>query len=340
MKGLRGKKIEEIIYRERMEEVAIISGTAHPELGKKIASILGKECIFPEIYHYPTGDFELSLPTRVRRKTVFIIQTFPAKNVPYFTLELLFLTNAAYKASAEEVTVIVPHLGWDQSDKKWRGRMPIVGELIAAFIYQCGAKRYVGVQFHSPQFPGFFPLPVIVDHLVADQILLDYVLKEKLNKGAVLLPGDLGFSKIARKLADKLGIPLVEVEKERTSGHKVKIHKIYGSVKGKRLIIWDDKIVEGTTIRAIAEYVEKRGAKEITVIATHGLFGGKAIENLNHPLIKRIIVTDSIPHEKILNKLPIVEVSIAPLLAEAIREIATGGSISRLFQGSVLQTEQ
>lgn len=326
------------------DELVIISGTSHYGLARKTAGILGTECHLPLLYRYSTGDFELALPCNVRGKKVFIIQTFPPnlEKVCYFVLETAFLVNAAYKASAEEVNLIVPHLGWDQSDKKWRGRMPIAGELIAAFFHWSGAKRYIGLQFHSPQFTGFFPISTIVDHLVADQILFEYFLSREPIENTVLLPGDLGFTKSARKIAEKLGVGMIDVEKERKGAHKVIIHRIYGSCKNKNVIIWDDKIVEGTTARAIVDFLEKQGTKTVIIVATHGLFGRKAVENLKHPLIKQIVVTDSVSHSSYLFKeLPLVELSIAPLLASAIQEICrVGGSISKLFEGSVVRRHE
>lgn len=335
------EEFEKLLAEWRLFNTVIISGTSHYGLARKIAEALGKPCYFPKIYRYPTGDFELALNCNVRGRIVFIIQSFPPQpeRVFYYFLETCFLVNTAYKSSAAEVNLIVPHLGWDQSDKKWRGRMPIAGELIAAFFHWAGAKRYIGLQFHSPSFPGFFPLPAIVDHLVADQLLVNYILSQKLNKNAILLPGDLGFARSARRLAEKLNVKMYEVEKERRSAHEVKIHKIYGNVKGKNIIIWDDKIVEGTTIRTIVEYLNKKGAKRVIVVATHGLFSGNVVEQLTHKLIQKIIVTDSIPHSRYLfEKLPLVEISVAPLLASAIKEIITpGGSVSKLFEGSAVQ---
>lgn len=331
----------ELILEGELKETVIISGTSHFGLTKKIAQLLRMPCYFPKIYRYSTGDFEVALPCNVRGYKVFIIQTFPPNpaKVCYYTLETFFLVNAAYKASAAEVNLIVPHLGWDQSDKKWRGRMPIAGELIAAFFHWSGAKRYIGLQFHSPQFPGFFPLPAIVDHLVADQVLIDYFLSHNLVENIVLLPGDLGFAKSARKIAAKLKTEMIEIEKERKGAHEVVIHRIYGNTRGKNVVLWDDKIVEGTTARAIVDFLQKQGAKSVIIVTTHGLFGGKAVENLSHPLIRKIITTDSVPHSRYLfEKLPLVEISIAPLLARAIKEIVTpGGSISKLFEGSVVQ---
>lgn len=137
------------------------------------------------------------------------------KNVLFcFERNCFFGKRRIYKASAEEVNLIVPHLGWDQSDKKWRKRIPIAEELVT-FFHWSGAKRYISLQFHSPQFTGFFPISTIVDHLAADQILFEYFLSRKPIENTVLLPGDLSFAKSARKIAEKLGIGMIEMEKER-----------------------------------------------------------------------------------------------------------------------------
>ncbi|MCD6429517.1 ribose-phosphate pyrophosphokinase [bacterium] len=326
-----------------MERVVIISGTSHFGLANSVAERLGKECLLPKIFYYGTGDFEVVLPENVRRKLVFVIQSLlpSRRSACYHFLEALMIINAAHKASAEEVNVVVPHLGWDQSDKKWTGRMPIAGELIAAMFHWAGAKRYVGVHFHSPQFPGFFPMECVVDHLVADKLLIDYVTEQGLNRDAVLVAGDLGFSNMAHKIADRIGVPVVDVKKERLSGSEVVIRRIYGSVKNKRVILWDDKIVKGTTMRAIVEELVKQGAREFIIVATHGLFTYSTIRNLSHPLIKEIIVTDTVPHSKYVKKaLPLTEITIADLLASAIREISIeGGSVSKLFKGSTVSKE-
>jgi ribose-phosphate pyrophosphokinase len=325
-----------------MEDVVIISGTSHFGLARRVARLLGKECFLPKIYCYGTGDFEAVLPCNVRRKKVFIIQTFlPDRNkVCYHYLETLLLLNAAHKASASEVNLVVPHLGWDQSDKKWTGRMSIAGEVIAGTFHYVGAHRYIGLHFHSPQFPGFFPMSCIVDHLVADKVLIEYVLEQGLNENAVLVAGDLGFSSMARKISERIGTPVINVEKERISGNEVVIHRIYGgSIKGKRVILWDDKIVRGTTMGAVIRGLAKREPESFIIIATHGLFTSTTIRNLSHSLVERVIITDTVPHSRIVKtSLPFTEVSIAQLLADAIREISIkGGSVSQLFEGSTIK---
>ena len=324
-----------------MEKVVIISGTSHFDLAKRVADKLGKECVLPKIYRYGTGDFEVRIPVNVRRQTVFVIQTFLPylEKVCYHFLETVFIVNAAYKASAQEVNLVVPHLGWDQSDKKWTGRMPIAGELIAAMFHYAGVRRYIGLHFHSPQFPGFFPLSCIVDHLVATPILIRAVEQNDWHKNAVLVAGDLGFAKMGRKIADRLGLPLIKIDKERISGKKVKIHEIYGKeeIPGKRVILWDDKIVRGSTMRGIINALTKIGAEEFIIVATHGLFTEATIRNLRHPKVKRIIVTDSVPQPgKVKRRLPLEIVSIDELLAAAIREISIErGSVSKLFTDSM-----
>ncbi len=319
-----------------MEKVVVISGTSHFGLASKVARLLGRECFLPRIFRYGTGDFEVVLPPNMRRKRVFIIQTFlpSIRSACYHLLEAAFLVNAAYNASAEEVNLVVPHLGWDQSDKKWAGRMPIAGELVAAILHQAGMRRFIGVQLHSPQFPAFFPLSTIKDHLKVVPLMVEYAVKRGYFQDAVMVPGDLGFGKIARKIAEKAGIPVVPVEKERVSGDEVIVRHVYGEVKGRRVLLWDDKIVKGTTIKAVVEKLTEMGAREIIVFATHALCGDETIKNLSCPLIQEIVITDTVPQSgKAKKMLPLTIVSIAPLLADAIREISIeGGSVSQLFE--------
>ncbi len=319
-----------------MEKVVVISGTSHFGLASKVARLLGKECFLPKIYRYGTGDFEVVLPPNMRRKRVFIIQTFlPSRwSACYHLLEAVFMINAASNASAEEVNLIVPHLGWDQSDKKWAGRMPIAGELVAAILRQAGMERFIGVQLHSPQFPGFFPLGTIKDHLEANPLMVAYAAEREYFQNAVMVPGDLTFGKVARRIAEKVGIPVIPVEKERISGDKVIIRHVYGEVRGRRVLLWDDKIVQGTTVRAVIDELEEMGAAEFIVFATHALFTDATIKKLSHPLVREIVVTDTVPQSaKVKRMLPVTTISIAKLLADAVREISIeGGSVSQLFE--------
>lgn len=319
-----------------LKRLRIFSGSSHPQLAKEICKILGVPLSLTETYHYRTGCFEIGLNDNVRGCHVFLIQTsLPDENLLHRHLwELFLMINAAKKASAAEITVVMPYISYARSDKKWRGRMPIAGKLLSSFLEKAGMDRMVTIDLHSAQIEGFFDTETIVDHLRALPLIANHLMHKGLNqKNALLLPGDEGFHKRAEDLGNRLGIPVGSVEKIRLADERVKIQAIKGKLRGKRIIIVDDEICTAGTVREIVEKSSKLGAKSIIVAATHGLFQGKAIENLTHPLIKEILVTDTIPiGEEIQNKLPLTIISVAPLLGSAIREIYTQGSVSSLFK--------
>jgi ribose-phosphate pyrophosphokinase len=247
---------------------------------------------------------------------------------------------AAVKASAKEVTVVMPYLSYACSDKKWRGRMPIAGKLFGAeLLEEAGMDRMVGIEFHSPEFEGFYGGRTKVDHLRTLPIIAHYLQQKNISqKKALILPGDEGFHKRAEELGRRLGLSVGSVEKTRIGADKVVIQAIKGEVKGREIIIFDDEICTATTVGELAKRLQEDGAKSVLIAATHGLFQGKAIENLNLPLIEEIIITDTVPLSNpdqagyLPEKLPLKVISVAPLLAAAIKEIQEEGSVSRLFE--------
>jgi ribose-phosphate pyrophosphokinase len=319
-----------------MEKLKIFSGSSHPQLAEKVSQELGISLSPIEIYRYRTGCFEVALNDNVRGCHVFLFQTsLPKEDLLHCHLwELLEMVSAAKKASAEKITVVMPYCSYARSDKKWRGRMPISGKLLAAFLEAAGMDRILGIDFHSSQFEGFFSLETVVDHLRTLPLIANQLKKLGFNsENSLILPGDEGFHKKAEELGKRLGLEVGSVEKIRLTSDQVKIHSIGGLVEGKRIIVADDEVCTAGTIRAITEKLEELKAESVTVAVTHGLFQGKAFYNLSHPLIKEIIVTDTLPiPDEIQERLPLTIISVVPLLAAAIKEIYTGGSVSKLFE--------
>lgn len=319
-----------------MDRLRIFAGSSHPELAKAICQELGVKLSPITVYRYRTGCFEVALEDNVRGCRVFLLQTLLAKEemLHLHIWELFQMVNAAKKASAKEITVVMPYNGYGRSDKKWRGRMAIAGKLLASLLETAGMDRMVGIDFHSPEFEGFFSETTVVDHLRTLPLAAQYLKTKGLShNNSLILPGDEGRHKKSEELGRRLGIAVGSVEKTRISDTKVEIRAIQGDVKGKIVIIDDDEICTAGTVRAITEKLEKQKAKAVIISATHGLFQGDALANLSHPLIQEIVVTDTLPiPEKIKENLPLKVLSVAPLLAAAIREIYTEGSVSKLFE--------
>lgn len=320
-----------------MNTFKVFSGSSHPKLSKDICHILGEPLCATETYNYRNGCFEVALVDNMRGYHVFILQTsVPDKAALHIHLfELLEMVQAARKASAEKITVFMSHTSYARSDRKWRGHIPITGHLLANLLCTAGMDRFVGMDLHSPQFLGFFPPGIVVDHLSAFRILTNYLKGKGFSPGETLiLPGDSGFQTEAERFGEILGLPVGRVEKERVGDEKVVIKSIEGEVEGRHIILCDDEIAAATTVRTIAEKLEKRGALGITAVATHMLCSPKTVENLKFHLFEEVVVTDSVPIPPIHSaSLPLKALSVAPLLATAIKEICTvGGSISKLFE--------
>lgn len=320
-----------------MDRLKIFAGSSCKELGEAVCGQLGTKLSPIKIYHYQTGCFEVALDDNVRGCKVFLLQSsLPNENSLHRHIwELLQMINAAKKASAKKITAVIPYLSYARSDKKWRGRMSIAGKLFAAMLEKAGMDGIIGVDFHSPEFQGFFDTDTIVDNLQTLPLLAQYLTAKHFpSKKTIILPGDGGFYEEAKELGARLNIPVGSVKKKRLDSNTVQIEEIEGKIKGKHVIIADDEICTAGTTSAVAEKAHQLGAISIVIVATHGLFQGEAISRLKHPWINEIVVADTIPfpREKLLKAgLPIKIVSIVPLLAAAIREIYIDGSISRLF---------
>lgn len=320
-----------------MDTFKIFSGSSHPKLAGDICRILGEPLCATETYNYRNGCFEVALVDNMRGYHVFILQTsVPDKAALHIHLfELLEMVQAARKASADKITVFMPHTSYARSDRKWRGHIPITGHLLANLLCTSGMDRFVAMDLHSSQFLGFFPPNIVVDHLSAFRILADHLKEKQYSpEEALILPGDRGFQAEAERFGEALGLPVGRIEKKRLGDEKVVIKSIEGPIEGRHIILCDDEIAAATTVRTIAEELEERGALGITAVATHMLCSPKTVENLRFHLFEEVVVTDSVPLPPIHSaSLPLKILSVAPLLAQAVKEICTiGGSISKLFE--------
>jgi ribose-phosphate pyrophosphokinase len=312
-----------------MSKIVVFSGNAHPDLAAAICRRLKMRLSPAAITNFSNNCLGVQLQANCREADVFIIQPL-APPVQEHLMELLLMLDAARGASAARLTAVIPHYAYARSDKKDAPRISIAARLVADLIATAGANRVLTMTLHAPQVHGFFSVPV--DHMNALKVLARHFRRRQLENTIVVSP-DLGNAKQATHFARMLSLPVAAGSKRRLSDDRVKIDTIVGDVEGKNVIVIDDEIANGGTIIEVLEKLRERQVQRIAVVCTHGLFTGKAIERLRaQPDVDEIVTTDTVPIP-LDKRLPnMVVLSVAPLLAEAIRSIHVGESVSRLFE--------
>ncbi len=322
---------EPAVFPSEETPIALFHGTANAFLAKAVADHLKLPLGKQAIDRFPDGEIHFRLLESVRGRDAYIIQSTSA-DVNDHLMELFIMLDTLHRASAARVTAIIPYYGYARQDRKVVGREPITAKLIANLLQTAGASRVLCVDLHSPAIQGFFEIGM--DHLTAAHALATYVKHLRLENGVVISP-DIGGAKRADTFASLLELPLAILHKRRNDPSSVKIGAVIGDVRGKRPILVDDIVATGGTVREAADELLRAGAlDDITVVATHPVLAGRAVENLQHPAIKRIIVTDSIAiNPQTQAALPALQiVSLAKLLAQAVVRIHTRQSLSELFR--------
>ncbi len=311
-----------------MNRIILFSGSAHRALARAIGARLKKRVNAAPISRFSNDCLGVQLKANCREADVFIIQPL-APPVQEHLMELLLMLDAARGASAARITAVIPHYAYARSDKKDEPRISIAARLVADLIATAGANRVLTMALHSEQVHGFFSVPV--DHMNALKVLATHFRRRSLTNTVVVSP-DLGNAKSATHFARSLGLPVAAGSKRRLSDDRVVVDAIVGEVDGKNVIVLDDEIANAGTMVEMLEKLRERGAKRITIACTHGLLAGKAIERLRAQKdVAEIVTTDTVPiaAEKRLPNMTVL--SVAPILAEAIRRIHVGKSVSGLF---------
>jgi ribose-phosphate pyrophosphokinase len=311
-----------------VREIAVFSGSAHPELAREICLNLGVPLYPVRIQRFANDCLEVQLQANCRERDVFIIQPL-VEPVQESLVELLLMVDAARGASAARITPVMPYYAYARSDKKDEPRISIAGRLIADLLVTAGANRVLTLTLHSPQVHGFFSVPV--DHLNALRELAAHFKMHDLSNTVVVSP-DLGYAKSAAAFARRLGLPVAAGSKERHSDDSVTISAIIGDVTDKDIIVIDDEIARGTTLVELLERLREQNARTVRIACTHGLFADGALGKLAaQPDVAEVVCTNTVPmpEHKRDDKLKVL--SIAPAMGEAIRRIHNGESISSLF---------
>jgi ribose-phosphate pyrophosphokinase len=311
-----------------MREVTIFSGSAHKELAEEVCKFLDVPLCKSTFRRFSNDCLYVQLNANCREADVFLIQPL-VPPVQENLMELLFMLDAARGASAARATAVIPYFAYARSDKKDEPRISIAGRLVADLLTTAGANRVLTMTLHSPQVHGFFSVPT--DHLNALNVLANHFRKRDLRNTVVVSP-DLGHARSATHFARLLKLPVAAGSKQRLSDEKVVIEAIVGDVDGKNAIIIDDEIANGGTIIEIIERLREHHVGHISVACTHGVFAGNSIERLGAQQdIVEIVTTNTVPMppEKRLPNMTVL--SVAPLIAETIRRIHNGESVTSLF---------
>ncbi len=314
-----------------VRDIVVFSGSAHPELTAEVCSELGVPVSPVRLQRFANDCLEVQLQANCRERDVFIIQPLVAP-VQENLVELLLMLDAARGASAARTTVVLPHYAYARSDKKDAPRISIGGRLIADLMVTAGASRVLTMTLHSPQVHGFFSVPV--DHLHALRELAAHFASEDLSRTTVVSP-DLGNAKEAAAFARMLGTDVAAGAKQRAAGDKVTISSIIGDVDGRDVIILDDEIARGSTTVELIRVLRDRQVRSIRVACTHGLFADGALERIGAlPEVVEIVCTNTVPIADAEKSDKLTVLSIAPALAEAVRRIHDGESVSALFESA------
>lgn len=324
----RGQGYKDNTQIEKMRDFILIAGRSNPELAQSIGRILKKEVTFP-ISNFSDGEIRVRIKPNLRRRKVFIIQP-TSTPVNEHIMELVFMCDAAKRASASEVIAVIPYFGYARQDRKELSRVPISAAAVSSLLINAGIDKILTIDIHSEQLEGSIKQPW--DNLYGSYSLLPVIKKRKLKNLVVAAPDKNGMLRATgyAKLLNAHGVALVYKERDVTLHNVSNTMGMIGEVKNRDVLLVDDMIDTAGTIVHAANFIKKKGATSVRVAATHGLFTADALKKITDSAIDEVVVTDTIrPRDEIVKNKKVTIVTVAPLIAEAIRRIRTGESISQ-----------
>ena len=307
----------------------ILSGTSNPSLSKSISKQLKLKLINTNIKNFADGEIYVEINENIRGNSVFVVQSTstPANDN---LMELLLCIDALKRSSAKSVTAVIPYFGYARQDRKVVPRTSISAKVVSNLITKAGANRIVTVDLHAGQIQGFFDMPV--DNLFTTPLFARYIKKNIKSKNLTCVSPDAGGIERTRGLAKKINADLAIIDKRRPQAGKSQVMNVIGEIKNKNCIIVDDIIDSGGTIVNAVEALIKKGAKDVHVFVTHAVLSGDAVNKIKKSKIKKLIITDTIDNSRRIKNVSKIQVlSIAPLMAEAIKRISNSTSVSDLF---------
>jgi ribose-phosphate pyrophosphokinase len=306
----------------------VFSLNSNLPLASEIAKVIGVELGKCSVTRFSDGEIQINIEESIRGGDVYVIQS-TSQPVNENIMELLIMIDALKRASAKTINIVMPYYGYARQDRKARAREPITAKLVATLLETAGANRVICLDLHAPQIQGFFDIPT--DHLMGVPILSEYFKTREFQGDIVIVSPDHGGVTRARKLAERLKAPIAIIDKRRPRPNVAEVMNIVGNIEGKIAILIDDIIDTAGTITLAANALIENGALEVYACCTHPVLSGPAIERIQNSKIKELVITNSIalPEEKKIDK--IINLSVAPLLGEAIIRVHEEQSVSTLF---------
>jgi ribose-phosphate pyrophosphokinase len=321
------------ITAENRKNLMLFSGRAFPGLAEEVGNVLGVQATPMEAYDFASGEIFVRFQESVRGSDAFLIQSM-VPPVNKWLMESFIMVDALKRGSAKRITVVLPFYPYARQDKKHRGREPISARMVADLYKTAGANRILTVDLHTAQIQGFFDGPV--DHLFAMDVLARHIQKKYSGLPMTVVAPDSGRVRVAERWTDRLGgCPLAFIHKTRDpmKPNQVVANRVVGEVEGRVCLIVDDMIDTGGTILGAAEILFEEGAADVIVAATHAVLSDPATERLHNSKISEVVVTNTMPLPENRRTDKITQLSIAPLIARAIREVFDDGSVTTLFGG-------
>ncbi len=312
-----------------MDELKVFTGNAHPALAQAVVEYLDIPLGKSEVFQFSNENIFVRILENVRQRDTFVVQPL-CSPVNTNLVELLIMIDALKRASAGRITAVIPYYGYGRTDKKDQPRVPITARLVADLLTVAGANRVLTSDLHAAQIQGFFSIPV--DELTALKLLANYFAKKDFDE-LVVVATDIGITKRARDLAEKLDAPLAIMEKRRIgNADRAETINVIGEVEGKVALTVDDEIDTGGSLLSVISALMRVGVKEVYSCCTHPIFSGPAIQRIASCPVKEVVVTDTVPvkDDKKIDKITVL--SVAPLLGEAIHRIHTGLSVGAMFE--------
>ena len=311
-------------------DFVLFSGNSNQALAREVCEYLGQPLGKCAVTHFSDGETQVEIGENVRGRDVFLLQS-TSTPVNDHLMELLILIDAARRASAEQITAVIPYFGYARQDRKVAPRTPITARLVADLITSAGADRFVSMDLHAGQIQGFFDMPS--DHLYASPVILDHMRKQFPNpEEVVIISPDAGGVERARAFAKRLGTTLAIVDKRRSKPNVAEVMSLIGEVRGKTGVLLDDMVDTAGTLTQGAKAVSDAGAKRVMAYAVHPVLSGPAIQRIEESVIEKVVVTNTIPLSSAARECQkISQLSVAKIFGEAIRRIHEADSLSSLF---------
>ncbi|MDR0849209.1 MAG: ribose-phosphate diphosphokinase [Propionibacteriaceae bacterium] len=318
------------LTKKDVKHLMLFAGRSHPQLASQIATILGTDIVPARMVTYANSEIYVRYEESVRGCDAFVIQAHCAP-VNDQLMEMLVMLDALKRASARRITVVAPFYPYARQDKKHAGREPISARLVADLLKVAGADRIISVDLHADQIQGYFDGPL--DHLYGLPVLADYIASNYAMENFVVVSPDAGRVKTADKWTDRLGCPLAIIHKRRdpSVANTVAVHEVVGDVEGKTCLLVDDMIDTAGTICLAAEALKQHGASKVIAACTHAILSGPAADRLNRSAFEEVIVTNTLPIDPKVGIEKLTVLSIAPLLAKAIKAVFEDGSVAALM---------